>query len=459
MATKQIDRARIQTLNDRDTEDGDYVLYWMASSQRTEWNHALEFAIQRANENQQPLHVCCVISPRLGIHSARQFQFVIEGLRHVATSLSRRDIAFSVHLADPEKTVLDLAAQASELVCDRDYLREPVAMRSHVASNAACKVWQVETNVIVPVSEAAQDREYAARTIRSQITAAADDYVRDLSTTAVEKGARDYEIPSADLSNPTSLMDQYSFSWEVPPVGWLSGGTSQAKAHLQRFIDQRLSHYTERKAVVEENVSYLSAYLHFGQISPLAVYQGIQECSADREAKEAFLEELLVRRELAVNFVHFEKEYDSLNSLPQWAYRSLMEHESDERPHHYTRSELEDAQTHDEAWNAMMIEMKDRGYLHNHLRMYWGKKIIHWTNTVGHAFRTAIELNNKYFLDGWDPNSYANVLWLFGLHDRAHAEREVFGKVRYMSSGGLDRKVDVERFVERVTQAADTYQQ
>ena len=214
----------------------------------------------------------------------------------------------------------------------------------------------------------------------------------------------------------------------------------------------RLSSYADRTDILNSKASCLSPYLHFGQISPLDIALKIKSSRGHQvEQKEAFLEELLVRRELAINFVHFEKEYDNLDCLPDWAAKTLDAHENDEREYHYTATELEAAKTHDPAWNAAMIEMKQRGYLHNHLRMYWGKKIIEWTNTTGHAYRTTLELNNRYFLDGRDPNSYANVLWLFGLHDRAHQERPIFGKVRYMSFDGLKRKFDVSSYVDHVS--------
>ena len=171
--------------------------------------------------------------------------------------------------------------------------------------------------------------------------------------------------------------------------------------------------------------------------------------------REAFLEELIVRRELAINFVVHERHYDSYGSLPAWARKTLDEHRDDPRPHRYTRSELERADTHDRYWNAAMQEMLKTGYMHNYMRMYWGKKIIEWTNTPEYAYSTALYLNNKYFLDGRDANSYANVAWLFGLHDRGWPERDVFGKVRYMNDKGLQRKFDIDEYAEWAEALAD----
>jgi len=172
--------------------------------------------------------------------------------------------------------------------------------------------------------------------------------------------------------------------------------------------------------------------------------------SGSRSDRDAFLEELIVRRELAINFVEHTSDYDRYACLPDWARQTLDEHRDDERDHVYTRKQLEAADTHDRYWNAAMREMVETGYMHNYMRMYWGKKILEWSNTPEHAFRTTLALNNKYFLDGRDASSYANVAWCFGLHDRSWTERPVFGKVRYMNDRGLERKFDVDGYIARV---------
>ena len=185
-------------------------------------------------------------------------------------------------------------------------------------------------------------------------------------------------------------------------------------------------------------------------VSPNCISSRNAAKSGTREDKQAFLEELIVRRELAVNFVYFESDYDSYKCLPGWAKETLKAHGDDPRPHRYTRDQMEHAETHDAAWNAAMAEMRITGYMHNYMRMYWGKKILEWTNTPQYAYTTALYLNNKYFIDGRDPNSYANVGWLFGLHDRPWKERPVFGKVRFMSEDGLKRKFDIAAYIQRI---------
>lgn len=450
MPSKIVSDQRIVKLNDRSATDGRFTLYWMQQSQRAECNHALEFAIQRANERGNRLLVCFGLTDDYPDANLRHYRFMLEGLQQTQQQLKARKIPLVIRRGDPAEVAIELAGDATEVICDRGYLRHQVQWRKALVSAVPCRVWQVESDVVVPVQAASDKREYAARTIRSKLQGAAEDYLVDLATTPIDKNSLHLGIQGEDLDDLDMFLDKLDIDRSVKPVDWLTGGTSQARAELKRFKSNALKSYHERGDILDENVSFLSPYLHFGQISPLQVASQIRSWRGNREASDAFMEELLVRRELAVNFVHFEPQYDSLQSLPDWAAETLADHEDDDREHQYTASELENGQTHDEVWNAAMTEMRHRGYLHNHLRMYWGKKLIEWTNTTQHAYRVALNLNNRYFLDGRDTNSYASVLWLFGLHDRAHAERPIFGKVRYMSADGLRRKFDVDSYVQKI---------
>ena len=194
----------------------------------------------------------------------------------------------------------------------------------------------------------------------------------------------------------------------------------------------------------------MSKYLHYGQISPVYIALEVEAANASKKNKDSYLEELIIRRELPMNFVFYESNYDKYSALPDWAKKTLAEHKDDERDPGYTRKELEAAETDDPYWNAAMNELKYTGYMHNYMRMYWGKKILEWSSSPEYAFETTLYLNNKYFLDGRDANSFANVAWVFGQHDRGWTERAVFGKVRYMSAGGLERKADPDAYVEKV---------
>lgn len=451
MATQLIDDARIQRLNDAETRDGRFVLYWMQQSQRTSCNHALEFAVRRANELGSRLLVAFALTDDYPDANLRHFTFLLQGLQQVEQELQRRNIRFALRIGDSVDVIADLASDAREVICDRGYLRHQVSWRRDIAERFDGPVWQIESDVIVPVEVASHKREYAARTIRSKINDASEKFVHDLKTTPLENDSSSLDISGEDLSDLSKLLDQLSIDTDVAEVDEFTGGTSQAKARLRQFLQDGLNDYRQDLSLCSPHVSMLSPWLHFGQISPLEIALAVQSAKGTAtEAKDEYLEELLVRRELAINFVHYCADYDSLQCLPDWAAETLEEHEDDERPYHYTATELENAETHDAAWNAAMLEMKHRGYLHNYMRMYWGKKIVEWTNTTAHAYRTALDLNNKYFLDGRDANSWTNVAWLFGLHDRAHQERDVFGKVRYMSDGGLKRKFDIDRWVQSV---------
>jgi deoxyribodipyrimidine photo-lyase len=232
------------------------------------------------------------------------------------------------------------------------------------------------------------------------------------------------------------------------------GGSAEAKSRLDDFVGGKLHDYAGKRSDPSLGIqSNMSPYLHFGQVSPLEVALRVRESAAPQEAKDAYLEELIVRRELSLNFVHFNPRYDSFDCLPGWAQSTLERHGRDHREYLYSLEELEAAGTHDPYWNAAMREMTVTGKMHNYMRMYWGKKILEWTPSPRGAFEAALRLNNRYFLDGRDPNSFAGVAWVFGKHDRPWAERPIFGKVRYMNANGLRRKFNMDdyvRFVENL---------
>jgi len=453
MATQIIQPERIQRLNELDPRDGDYVLYWMQQSQRARCNHALEYAIGRANELRQRLLVVFGLMDDYPEANLRHYRFMLEGLRETQASLAERGIRMLVLHGSPVEVVTEFLESASLVVCDRGYLRHQKEWREHVAARSECEMVQVESDVVVPVKVASDKREYAARTIRPKLHRRHEQFLVELRTTPLDKDSLDFPASGLDLSDLDEVLAGLELDRCVPPVDRMfHGGTSAAERVLRRFIEKRLTHYdAHRNRPETTDISHMSIYLHFGQISPL--YVATKMARSRRGSKvdrEGYLEELLIRRELAQNFAHFTPNYDSYTCLPQWARRTLEEHRDDPREHRYTKQEMEDAQTHDPYWNAAMREMRYTGFMHNYMRMYWGKKIIEWTNTPQYAYQVALELNNKYFLDGRDPNSYANVAWIFGNHDRAFGERDVFGKIRYMSAGGLRRKADPDAYVEKV---------
>jgi len=370
----------------------------------------------------------------------------------VEEALQQRGIRFVVQPGSPDEVALEFSTRASMMVCDMGYMRPQKGWRQNVALEAGCLVTQVETEVVVPVELASDKREHAARTLRPKIQGHLDDFLSELEPTEIEQPSLAMEAEGLDLADIDAILDGMKLDRSVSPVSRLyKGGTSEAKAILDKFIETRFETYVEhRNQPQTDDVSHMSKYLHFGHISPVYVALKIRGSGGPQDDVDSYLEEVIVRRELSMNFCHYTPDYDSYSNLPAWAKETLREHKEDERMYVYTTKQLENAETHDEYWNAAMWEMVHTGYMHNYMRMYWGKKILEWMETPQEAYATMLYLNNKYFLDGRDPNSFANVAWVFGQHDRGWTERGVFGKVRYMSAGGLERKTKPEQYVEKV---------
>ncbi|MBA2693841.1 MAG: deoxyribodipyrimidine photo-lyase [Rubrobacter sp.] len=452
LATREIRKERVKLLNDKDVRDGGHVLYWMQASVRAEQNHALEYAIQKANDLDSRLLVVFGLTDDYPEANLRHYAFMLEGLADVEAALKKRGIKMAVRSGPPDEVAIEAAKEASLLVTDRGYLRHQKEWRENVAKKAECPVAQIESDVVVPVELASDKKEYAARTLRPKIRKHLEDFLVELEPTDIEKGSVNMSADGLDLSDIESILDGMDLDRSVGSLGHLyKGGTSEAKRVLSEFLEKRFASYTEnRNQPQTDDVSHMSKYLHFGHISPIYIALEIQKSGAGEENIDSYLEELIVRRELPMNFVFYEPDYDKFSCLPDWAKKTLEEHKDDAREHTYTAKQLENAETHDEYWNAAMREMIHTGYMHNYMRMYWGKKILEWSNTPEHAFRTTLYLNNKYFLDGRDPNSYANVAWVFGMHDQGWKERAVFGKVRYMAASGLERKSKPKKYVEKV---------
>lgn len=452
-----IQPARIQALNKHSIKKGRYVLYWMQQSQRAEYNHALKYAIQQANTLGKSVLVGFGLMDDYPEANLRHLTFMLEGLQETQATLATQGIKMVIQRESPVDVALALGKDAALIVCDRGYLRHQKAWRTHVALSADCPVVQVESDVVVPIALVSDKAEYAARTIRPKIHRHLDNCLVPFWPSKVKKKSLGLKIHSLDLKNIGTLLNRLSLDRQVAPVTrFFKGGPSQAMARFEDFIQNKFHRYVEnRNQPQTDDISHMSPYLHFGQISPLYLALRVK---ADGErlvdAQEAYLEELIVRRELAMNFSHYNPKYDSFACLPQWVQKTLQEHRKDPRQSVYTRSQLENAATHDAYWNAAMKEMKITGFMHNYMRMYWGKKILEWSRTPEHAFRTTLAINNKYFIDGRDPNSYAGVAWIFGMHDRAWFERPIFGKVRYMAASGLERKCDIQGYVNKVDSLA-----
>ncbi|SDM21703.1 deoxyribodipyrimidine photo-lyase [Catalinimonas alkaloidigena] len=449
---------RIKCLNDRPERENAYVLYWMQQSMRVDENHALHYAIERAQALDQPVIVGFGLMDDYPEANLRHYVFMLEGLHDVAESLKSLDIKFVLQKGAPADIAVKLGRDASLIVCDRGYLRHQRQWRDQVADQADCQVVQVESDLVVPIEVASQKREYAARTIRKKIMTQFEDYLDVPELRKPPKSSLRLSVTGEDLSDPLALARSLKLE-PVPPVDQLfTGGTTAAKAVFRRFLDKLFSNYSDhRNQPQTSDVSHMSKYLHFGMISPVWLVNEVRQ-KRSKENVDSFVEEVLVRRELAANFCYYTENYDHYSCLPDWAQKTLKKHKHDDREHVYTRDQLENAETHDPYWNAAMREMKHTGYMHNYMRMYWGKKIVSWTNTPEYAYETLLYLNNKYFLDGRDFNSFANVAWVFGNHDRPWQESPVYGTTRRLSTQGLERKTKPTEYVKKVDQLVDQVQ-
>ncbi len=468
-------------LNDRPVNRaGRYVLYWMQQSQRTIDNHALEYAIDQAAAINLPLAVWFGLTPSFPEANARHYHFMIQGLKDVASGLSGRGIPFIVEIADPGEGAAAAGREAALVVTDAGYLRIQRQWRSRAAETLQCPLIQVESDVVVPVETVSSKEEYAAATIRKKIRRLLPSFVvplhRRCYSGQVKGGGRDLptsgrviDVTSLDDGSILRLAGNIGIDTSIKPVDWISGGQDEAGRRFKRFLNEKLSAYDAlRNDPSRDAQSDLSPFLHFGHLSPLTIVLGIlaREAQSGRRpvssaapgefrlealsaGAQAFIEELVIRRELSANYCRFNPQYDSLKALPAWAYNTLKAHQSDKRPYIYSIEELEEGRTHDRYWNAACREMVERGKMHGYMRMYWGKKIIEWTKDIETAHAYMVYLDNKYFLDGRDMNGYAGIAWCFGKHDRPWKEREIFGKVRYMNSRGLERKFDIKAYAAK----------
>ncbi len=447
-----VHEARIRHLIGAPPRQGSYVLYWMQQAQRTEYNHALYFASRAADELGLPLVVGFVLTPDFPEANLRHYQFMIEGIEDVEQSLEKADIPLLVHPGEMLPSVLKLSEKAAWVVTDMGYSSIQRRWRREAGKALSCPFTTVETDVVVPVETASGKEETAARTLRPKLLKQKDEFL-DSVPVPRGRGAPD-SLPEgvgrgADLNR---LLAELKIDRSVAPVSGMKGGEKAAKIRLNRFICEALADYEKLgRDPSAQCRSGMSPYFHFGQISPLTVYREVSGSEAPDFSKWAYLEQLLVRRELGINFAWYNPECGSYEkAVPEWARKSLKEHMKDKRSCIYSKKELEQAETHDKYWNAAQTEMTAAGSMHGYMRMYWGKKIIEWSKSPEEAFDTMLYLNNKYEIDGRDPCSYAGAAWCFGRHDRPFKERPVTGRIRFMNSRGLERKFRIGDYVRRV---------
>ncbi len=474
--------------------DGQYVLYWMIAFRRTRYNFALQHAVDRAKEFGKPLVIFEPLQVRYRWASDRIHRFVIEGMRDNAQALSNKRVLYYPYV-EPERgagkrLLHELAQQACTVITDEYPCFFLPQMIDAVKDRLPARLELVDSNGVMPLRQADRTftvaHSYRRWMQKNVLDALVDVPKRDplarikLPVLAALPTKITNQWPAADLD---SLLDgdalrSIPVDHTVPRSETVQGGSVEAGKRLKKFLERALDRYgDDRNHPDEEHATTgLSPHLHFGHVSAHEVVAGVldrenwsPEDAGDANGKnhgywntsepaEGFLDQMLTWRELGFNlsFRHPDS-YDQFESLPQWAQKTLAEHESDPRPAIYSLDEFERAQTHDELWNAAQTEIRRRGVMHNYMRMLWGKKILHWTETPREALAIMVHLNNKYGLDGRDPNSYSGVFWVLGRYDRAWGpKRPVFGSVRYMTSDSARRKLRLKKYLARFAPSPDS---
>jgi deoxyribodipyrimidine photo-lyase len=478
---------RVRKTNDRPINPkGDFILYWMIANRRSGWNFSLQRALDWAREFKKPLVVLEALRVDYPWSSDRFHTFILDGMADNEKEMKRRPALYYPYVEpkpDGGKGLLVTMTEKACVVITDDF---PAFFIPHMVSAASQKIpvfmEAVDSNGLLPMRSS--DRIFAtAYAFRRFLQKNLPPYLMEIPAAEPFKGItlprinelpkglqkKWPRIPTDFLMRRSKNFQPFAIDHKVAPVDQ-RGGQRSARNVLKKFIENRLSHYQERRNQPEEDgTSGLSPYLHFGHISCHQIFYEIQEkeewffdrlsmkTSGSRsgwwgmsEAGEAFLDELVTWRELGFNRCWQTEDFDRYESLPDWAIASLRAHEMDKRTHIYSQKAFAEGKTHDPLWNAAQIQLVREGRIHNYLRMLWGKKILEWSATPRKALATMIELNNRFALDGRDPNSYSGIFWILGRYDRAWGpERPIFGKVRYMSSENTARKVRVKNYIKR----------
>jgi deoxyribodipyrimidine photo-lyase len=436
--------------------EGKCVVYWMQRAQRGVDNHAVDIAVQVANALELPLVVYFAAIRNFPHANLRHYAFLNQGLPDIEEDLAARNIAFVMRRAPQEAHERLLAeVDAALLIGDENPLRDPERWRKELAARIAIPFWTVDADVIVP-QRLIETAQYGAYTIRPRLYRLLPEFLEPYANGKAQYAWKRPKELHADSVHEDITRDWTELDRSVEPIEAWKGGTHAGRKRLQRFTGTMLRDYEAQRNHPElDGTSAMSPYLHFGHVGPLtialAVEKAVKADPALAAARDSYFNELIVWRELAVNFVRFTPKYDSWECAEPWAKRTIAEHARDQREQLYTRAQLESAETHDELWNAAQIQMLRFGWMHNVLRMYWAKKILEWTPDAKTAVEWSVYLNDKYFLDGRDPNGYAGIAWaMVGKFDRAWGERPVFGKIRYMSGASTGRKFDAKRYIRQM---------
>lgn len=434
-----------------------YVLYWSQMNRRVECNHALAHAIELANSMSLPVLFYEALGCTYKYANDRLHTFVLEAVPETQRRARAAGLGYLFHLrkrrTDSNNILYRLAAEAAVLVTD-DYPTFIAPLHNaSVPAKIGIRYLAVDSSCIVPMN-LMEKREYAAYTIRPKINKLLPRFLQRFETPAARTRWK-LELPQGihtEVDDVAALVAACEIDHTVKPSTVFRGGRKNVESALKHFVEHNLRLYAAGRNEPSKHVtSDMSPYLHFGQISSLEVAMAVKEYAEKHKLiADEYLEELIVRRELAFNFARFSPDPESFTNLPDWAQRTLHLHVADKREPVYTREQFEKGQTHDALWNATQKEMLFRGKIHGYYRMYWGKKIIEWSESCEAALATMIYLHDRYALDGRDPATYTNILWCFGMHDRPWTERPVFGMIRWMSLDGMKRKTDVDSYLREI---------
>ncbi len=478
---------RIRAVKDRDpASSGDYVLYWMIAYRRGSYNFGLQQAVQWAQQLSKPLVILEGLQCDYRWASDRLHRFVVEGMADNASYFANQQVLYYAYVEPQRRAGHGLLKQLSEraaVVVSDDYpcffLPRMIKL---VSRQIACRFEVVDSNGLLPMRAAEKvfARAFDFRRFLQKHLLPHLAEIPEPEPLAGVKLPRLGSLPQAvtqrwPASDPAAMLDAADGFADLPidhtvlPVQ-TRGGWQAANRSWSQFLEQKLSIYaSDRNQPDQEAGSGMSPYLHFGHISPHQLFDELAEREqwtpgqvaekakgsssgwwGTSEAVESYLDELITWRELGFNMCWQRQDYDQYDSLPAWAKKTLSEHADDERPHIYSLEQFERAETYDELWNAAQRQLIREGRIHNYLRMLWGKKILEWSASPRDALDTMIELNNKYALDGRDPNSYSGIFWVLGRYDRAWGpERPIFGKIRYMSSDSTARKLRMKSYLQQ----------
>ena len=435
--------------------EGTCVVCWMQRSQRGIDNPALDLAVEAANLLRKPVLVFFAPVPFYPHANLRHYRFLNEGIEDIAASLAKRNIGFVLRRY-PDHSLLRFCDEVRPalVIGDENPMREPEAWRRTAAKQLKVPLWTVDADVIVP-TKLLEKAQYAAHIIRPRLQARLKEFLvpsRNPHAKAAWKASRQV----GSLAPDVEITEGWSLDRSVAPVTDWKGGTSEGLRLLKEFVRRKLRGYGLMRNKPEvDHTSRLSPYLHFGHISPVTVALAVEKAEAPKADKEAFLSQVITWRELAINLVRFNRDYDNFECGEPWAHRTLAEHAKDLRPVLYSEQQLEQAETHDSLWNAAEMQMVNTGWMHNYLRMYWAKKILEWSRSPAEAYAMAVYLNDKYLLDGRDPNGYAGIAWsIVGKFDRPWFERPIFGQIRYMSGESTGKKFDSKKYIQENLSAA-----